>query len=178
MAQHPQEHGAQTGIEGGVKELPLIQVVHQRQGGPGRHQQEQHADAGVLKTDRDMGDGRHRTESGHQDQGHGAGAPLPGEAQEAPHCGGRQGYQRHDAHRLQARVKGVDHIDGLHRGVVVDIVFIDQHQKQLHQDGRPDPEQAPVQCDILLTAPLFSLILVHCDDSLLTCSRSALGRQP
>lgn len=35
-----------------------------------------------------------------------------------------------------------------------------------------------VQCDILLTAPLFSLILVHCDDSLLTCSRGALGRQP
>ena len=125
--QTPHRHAA-----GGCaqEELPLVDIVHQRQYGPGRHQPEQHVHAGALVFDCDVGADSDGPQGDGADQGP---AELPAlfQLQYRPHQGQRRPNQGNIAQDGQGFAQGQVGVDsGIIKGKV-NIKAIDKHQQSL-----------------------------------------------
>ena len=160
VAHKPQAQHTRAAHQSGQEELPLIEVVHQRQRRPGGHQPEQHPHPRILEMQNHHRTNQQDSRSGDQGQLQSRFFSLI-QAQNSPHHAGHHGRQAHPLQDRQPRVDGKGQIDGLRRGPVIDIITIHKHQKKFQDDRRSNPDQDPVQVPILLAPTRLSLIIIH-----------------
>ena len=160
VAHKPQAQHTRAAHQSGQEELPLIEVVHQRQRRPGGHQPEQHPHSCVLEVQNHYRADQQNPGSGNQSQLQARFFSFI-QAQDGPHHTGSHGRQAHPLQDRQARIDGKGKIDRFRRSPVVDIITIHKHQKKFQDDRRSNPDQGPVQVPILLAPTRLSLIIIH-----------------